>query len=658
MLIRQLRSPWAILLSLGVGTLVGCTNTQSILPGSGSTPSTTTTSRSQASDDFSDKLEKLAIGDKTVVSNTEAIPVSGVGLVWQLKGTGSPAGAPWREFLEKSLRKKGLKPQEFLDSPDNSCSLVLLSALIPPGARKNDPIDIQVTLPANSKTVSLQGGVLFECELYPYEQAGNVRDRLIQAGVSDASKAPVVEGGQMLLGQPLVRASGTLVVGTTDGSTAKLQSNAEETTGYRAGMIWSGGRFLEDRPYWFEVGDEKAKSSRLMGTIAARLNEAFPGVGAKSKTANAISDKVIFVQPPSAYRLNHSRFLLVSRQVPMVPMRAADPRRQKLDQELLEPATAIAAALKLEALGAESTPALRVGLENPSVWVRFASAESLAYLGNTAGSTELARIAENHPGLRSHCLTALATLDDGVSLDRLAELMQHPDAQLRYGAFVALRSANERHTALNGKSIRQNFWLHQVASDSPALVHLLSNRRNEIVIFGRPADVTGPFSIPLGTVFAVSRKAGDDAVTLSKVVEGKDGADTVQVKSKPSVGAMLAALGEMGGSYSEAVELVRRLDTAKLLPATLAIDATPRGLPITQLAVMAKSDPTVETTNLEVARASRGDVMQAGYDLPTESKSVTLLPTQLPELNKNPGRIFGGKKNPMEESEESVEPAP
>ena len=47
-------------------------------------------------------------------------------------------------------------------------------------------------------------------------------------------------------------------------------------------------------------------------------------------------------------------------------------------------------------------------MNNTSPWVRFAAAESLAYLGHTDGASELAKLAEEHPALRAQCLKALA----------------------------------------------------------------------------------------------------------------------------------------------------------------------------------------------------------------------------------------------------------
>ena len=118
---------------------------------------------------------------------------------------------------------------------------------------------------------------------------------------------------------------------------------------------------------------------------------------------------------PPAYRLNHDRFLLVARQVPLNPVTPDSPYRKQLEDELLRPETAITAALKLEALGPDSRQPLRVGLESESPWVRFAAAESLAYLGHADGAGDLARAGREAP-------VAAGALPDGPGLARRRDL--------------------------------------------------------------------------------------------------------------------------------------------------------------------------------------------------------------------------------------------
>ena len=74
--------------------------------------------RSQIGEDPTDIDSLGTTGQKTTVGNTEGIPVSGVGLVYGLAGTGSsaPQGG-WRSMLENSLKKQGFSNiKELLDA--------------------------------------------------------------------------------------------------------------------------------------------------------------------------------------------------------------------------------------------------------------------------------------------------------------------------------------------------------------------------------------------------------------------------------------------------------------------------------------------------------------------------------------------------------------
>ena len=115
------------------------------------------------------EAEVKTIGDVSTVANADAIPVSGIGLVVGLAGTGggAPPGAQ-RQRLEDQMRKRRVENiKEILASPNTS--LVLVQGSIPAGARKGDLLDIEVTVPRESKTSSLRGGQLVECVLLEHE---------------------------------------------------------------------------------------------------------------------------------------------------------------------------------------------------------------------------------------------------------------------------------------------------------------------------------------------------------------------------------------------------------------------------------------------------------------------------------------------------------
>jgi flagellar basal body P-ring protein FlgI len=115
------------------------------------------------------EVEVKTIGDVSSIANAEPIPVSGIGLVVHLDGTGggAPPG-PYRQKLEDQLRKREIPNiKEILASA--TTSLVLIQGSIPAGARKGDPLDVEVTVPRESRTTSLRGGRLAECILSNYD---------------------------------------------------------------------------------------------------------------------------------------------------------------------------------------------------------------------------------------------------------------------------------------------------------------------------------------------------------------------------------------------------------------------------------------------------------------------------------------------------------
>jgi hypothetical protein len=610
--------------------------------------------RSQIGEDASDLDSFGTTGQKTTVGNTEGIPVSGIGLVYNLAGTGStaPPGG-WRSMLENSLKKQGFSNiKELLDDPAKTTSLVMVTALIPPGARKGEAIDIQISLPDESKTTSLKGGKLLACELVSSDTTGN-----LQSLAKDGR--PSGPSGNLLLGTTWAKAEGPIVAGTF--VTGKDQDRGKDADGqpsYRVGRIWGGGRVTQVRPYFFLMNPGE-QSVRMAASVAERMNATFHATAEPNrKVADAKSRELVLVNVPSAYRHNHYRFLVVARHVPLMPTGPDSAYRRKLEEELLEPGTALTAAIKLEALGGDSHRALRVGLEHTSPWVRFAAAESLAYLGQTDGSAQLAKLAEEHPALRAHCLKALAAIDDASSTDRLGDLMAATDPALRYGAFVALRLSDENNAAVRGQQLN-GFWLHRVAAGSPGLIHLTSDRRSEVVLFGDGLSLRGPVPpTAIGTEFTVSMPPGETKVKLTRIVRVNGDAEVKEVKCSPDLASVLGALAKLGGGYTETVELLTKADRGQMLSAAVMTDALPREMTVQQLTGFSKTDPTLGRVNVEVARVGtvKRDLDATGFDLPSgdpEAKPETT-PARLP-LNRDPGRIFGPKR-PAEPVGEPIVP--
>ena len=610
-----------------------------------------TVNRSQIADDTLDREAFATIGDRTEIGNMDPIPVTGVGFVYNLLGTGSnPPADGYRAQLEQAIRRQKGNPKELLDDPNKAVSLVLVSGMIPPGARKGDRLDVAISLPPGSRTTSLKNGVLWPTDLQNFELAANARAAMQRSGLP-VGGMPAISDSTMLSGSRMAIAEGALLAGKDEASEA-------EDDGLRAGRIWDGARCMIDRPYYFLL-KETTPQPRLAMVVAERLNAVFHGSGdhlTKLAEAKVQGKPLVVAYVPPAYRLNHGRFLLVSRQVPLQPISLDSPYRKQLEIELLQPETALLAAIKLEALGNESRQALRVGRQSESPWVRFAAAESLAYLGHSDGARDLAELASLHPSLRTQCLSALASLDDAICLEQLVELMKKTDPQVRYGAFVALKSADEKHDGVRGRKVAGSYMLHQVAPESAPMIHVAASGKSEIVLFGSRFPVSGPFSFPLGKEYIVAAKSGEPTVTITRVATKNGEPVTVEQRCLSDIVAILKTLGEMGAGYVEAIEFIKRAENAVALTAPVYLDHSPRGLTIQQLALIARTDPTLQKADGEVLRIGTPDVVQAGYDLPIEADQVKSVPPPVDTtpLNREPGRLFGGKR-PAAESGSSPE---
>jgi hypothetical protein len=558
---------WVVLGGLLIGA-VGCAhNTQT---------------RLQAEDDTDRDKEHMVktIGDLSSVANAEPVPVSGIGLVVDLAGTGG--GAPpgnYRTILEADLRKGGVENvKDVLASSDTS--LVLVSAMVPAGARKGDPLDLEITVPRESKTSSLRAGRLHECCLYNYDTSKNLDPN---------SKGP----DRYLQGHPIAKAKGQLVVGLGAGDDAARERQAR---------IWGGGVCRIDRPIYIVLNSDQ-QFARVAQLVAERINETFHGSfqGAASDLAVAKTKSVVFLNVPPQYRLNLPRYLRVVRLIPTQETQASRiPYRRKLEEQLLDPAHTVTAALRLEALGQDSITTLKRGLTSEHPLVRFCSAEALAYLGSPSCGNELAQAVEQQPALRAFSLTALASLDEAVCHVELRRLLESPSPETRYGAFRALRALDAEHEeAVQGEFLNDSFWLHHVATNSQPLVHLATNRRAEIVLFGDDALLTPPFAILAGE-FTVTATRDDDRCTLSRISLR---AGKARRQCSLNLEEVIRTMALMGAGYPDVVELLRRVERAQCLSCRIAVDALPQAVSVQDLAKAGAGDPEMLKTHPEILDA-------------------------------------------------------
>jgi hypothetical protein len=618
---------WAVRGVLGAGlltlaALLGCTSLQT---------------RMQADDD-DDHYPIETIRDKVTVGNAVPIPVGGIGLVVGLEGTGGDCPPDsWREILENELRKEGYQDiRKIMTSPDHA--MVYVSGLIPPGASKGDPIDLEVFLPRNSRATSLRGGYLHKCYLFNYDFA----ERLAPSADPNGPRG-------LLRGHPLVVAEGMLLVG--------LGSNdEEETASLKRGRIWGGGRCLAPTTFSLILNPNE-QYARVAALVAARINETFqagyrgdPG----TSVAEAHDKYSITLRVPPQYRLNTPRFLRVVLDIPYTPdphmisyplnNKGNDHRsyRQRLADDLLDPAKTVVAALRLEALGQDSKATLKKGLQSKHPLVRFCSAEALAYLGDPEGGNELAEAVARSPLLRAFALTAMASLDEAVCHVRLAELLTSGrEDEVRYGAFQALRNLNPHHKLVKGEQLNDSFWLHRVETNSTPLVHISSTRRAEIVLFGDEPMLKPQFGLQAGE-FVVTAGKDDNRCIISRLpLHGRPQRRECSLE----LTKVLRTLADMGCMYPEVVALLQQADAGGALSCRLRCDALPQKTDVEELALLGRQKPDPQ--------AAEAELVPGGQDLgPTPTLFDNGLAAHSARVHKRQHMLDDGKPQHAEAAQE------
>jgi len=544
-----------------------------------------TVARPQLDDSLPDKDAVQTIGDVSAeFDNATDLIVSGFGLVTGLDGTGgsTPPCDARTAVSERLKRSKNENAAALIDSPD--CAVVIVTAVVKPGIRRDELVDAVVTLPEGSKVKSLRGGILQPTPLMTFATQGDVREYLKQNDY-----APTSEGNRLLRGHDVAIAKGPIQAALNGKDDAAPESDRPLKRGY----VWKGGKLLEGRAMFLVLKTDQQRF-RVAEQVAARLNEAFHGGDSPgSKVAIARHKDLVAVAVPPRYRLNRPHYMRVVWAIPLAPPQDQGRYLRECEEKLTLPETALSAAIRLEALGAPAIPSLRNALTSDYPLVRFAAAEALAYLGQTSAAEPLRQAAAEHPALQAYALTALAALDDALGMSKLEELLAAKEPALRYGAFRALREVDPTGPIVRGEWARRAFVIHEVDTPGPSLVHLLSEGRAEVVLFGESPKLIPPFSLTAGPNITVTARAGDTVATLSRF-SVKDGTSPSHAQCTLAVADVLRTMAELGATYTDAADMFQKADDRKTLTCPLVFDALPTGVAVTRLAKAARDDPRMQ----------------------------------------------------------------
>ncbi|RMD60127.1 MAG: hypothetical protein D6824_09975, partial [Planctomycetota bacterium] len=208
------------------------------------------------------------IGAEATLRGLEPLLVSGYGLVVGLNGTGSEdIPSPVRAMMEREMALKGVgqetmgmgdvTPTQLLN--DHNTAVVLVQAVIPPGAPKGWRFDVFVTALPGTSTTSLEGGRLWTTDLQP--------------------GLPVPGGPQR---KKLAEARGEIFINPFAEPPSKDEPETDAID-RRSGRILNGGVVVEPTPLVLLLNTPSHARARA---IASAINSRFPrGPGDRKPTA-------------------------------------------------------------------------------------------------------------------------------------------------------------------------------------------------------------------------------------------------------------------------------------------------------------------------------------------------------------------------------------
>ena len=268
----HLRSSVGLVIAAAVAAgflIAGCSKTPTVDPSKLIEPRYTALPPKKVPDVFKD-----TVYEKCDLINTEPFLVSGYGFVSNLNGTGdTTAPNAVREYMVKEMIKhkwdsslislRTPTPEQALQDPRNA--IVQVDGYLPPGVRKGQKFDIQVSAIEGNNTTSLAQGDLFQTELRilganPLDPGGSVNVFARSEGPIFVNPAYALKSERDLEGDPAARRS------------------------LRMGLIMNGAHSLEDRPLGLRLRQPSMRMSRYIEQrIDQRAQEIRPEVVAAAQ---------------------------------------------------------------------------------------------------------------------------------------------------------------------------------------------------------------------------------------------------------------------------------------------------------------------------------------------------------------------------------------
>jgi hypothetical protein len=507
--------------------------------------------KKQEDNDFGSRVETPLLSEYIGMQGNGLVTLKGVGLVTGLNGQGGdPAPSGLRTQLQNEMARRGVKEaNKILSSPDTA--MVVVIAYLPTMVRKGQKFDVRVVLPPDARAKSLKGGWLLETRLF--------EEHTVDNQVSLRPQEYAVAGGAVLTG-----------LGVED-------VRGERQAELMAGTIPGGAISKVDRDLRIMLLSDKRgirNAQRVAEAVSARFHK-YNKYGEKIACAEAQTDSLVNLQAHAQYRNNIPRYQAVIRSIALKESDVSRRMRmESLARDVMDPERCQSAALQLEAIGEDAAPFLRDALESENFEVRFASAQSLAYLGDPAGVSVLKEAAKNQPAFRVYALVALSVIrEDAEAIMALRELMSSGSLETRYGALRALKELDPRDPYLNPIEFENRFVVHVIDCEGEPMVHVTRRRMTEVTLFGSDQRLRLPAVLNAGDRLRIIGEAGDDSVDVIRYALD---AEPERYRVPNRLADILRVLGELDASYPNVVQFLVEADSQHNLMGPFGIDRLPQ----------------------------------------------------------------------------------
>lgn len=477
------------------------------------------------------------------------IVISGVGLVNSLPGTGGPADpSSYRDQLIEEMRRNDVKgPNEILELDSNA--IVRVIGTVPAGAKRGDTIDLKIDSPPGNNATSLHGGWLLDTRM----------------------RVQQVLEGRVRKGEVMAMGTGAIL------PRASYEGGDDERMNTQA-LVLGGGTVQKTRKMGLVIRS-KFQHVKVSSDIAAAVNRRFFFFDGTTRrgVAKAIEDDYIELELHPRYDGSLGRYISVVRAISIDARKANQQSRLKKLASLLEdPKTAADAALQLEALGESAIPTLTAAIKNENPELRFYAAEALAYLDRDEAIAPLVDAIANESAFRYPSFAALKGHSYPGVVDALAQLMNEPSLEARYGSFVALRGRSDSAVTLPSEQIGNSVRYYQIESSASPAIVLSTRDKPELVAFGTlsPVKISGAIVGP-NALIVKSDPADAGKIRISRFAVGKDDRRSIV---PATVRGMIEGIVAVGGDYGDIVSVLRTAKSKKYIQDQLAIDPLPKAL--------------------------------------------------------------------------------